>query len=278
MNKVANALSQTGTAFSSDDDPDLIKDAAPFSLKLMESVLAENPKHTGLLTATASGFTQYAFAFVQEDADELEATDFEAAEKLRKRALRLYMRAQRYGMRGLETKHPDFGENLLRDPKKTVLQTSKKDVPLLYWTAAAWGSVISLSKDNPKIVGQIPAMEALIDRALELDEGYANGSIHTFLITYEMSRARASGEPAARARKHFERAMELSQGKDASPLVAFAEAVTIQIQDQKKFESLLNRAVAIDPGVDPQNRLVNLVMQRRARWLLSRKSELFLSN
>jgi predicted anti-sigma-YlaC factor YlaD len=278
MNKVADALAQTGTAFSSDDDPQLIKDAAPFSLKLMESVLAENPNHTELLTATASGFTQYAFAFVQQDADELESSDLEAAEALRKRALRLYIRAQKYGLRGLETKHPRFRENLLLAPKKTVLQAGKKEVPLLYWTAAAWGSIISLSKDHPEIVGQIPAMEALIDRALELDESYANGSIHTFLITYEMSRAQASGDPAERARKHFERAMELSKGKDASPLVAMAESVMIQIQDMSEFESLLNRALAIDPNADPNNRLVNLVMQRRARWLLSRKAELFLTN
>jgi len=37
--------------------------------------------------------------------------------------------------------------------------------------------------------------------------------------------------------------MELSHGEDASPLVALAEAVTIQIQDVKEFESLLNRAL-----------------------------------
>src|SRR5262245_35974865 len=75
MNKASDALSKSGSTFASDDDPELIKAAAPFSLKLMESVLAENPKHAGLLTALASGFTQYSFAFVQEDADEIEAQD-----------------------------------------------------------------------------------------------------------------------------------------------------------------------------------------------------------
>jgi hypothetical protein len=63
---------------------------------------------------------------------------------------------------------------------------------------------------------------------------------------------------------------------DASPLVALAEAVTIQKQDVKEFESLLNRALAINPDANPETRLLNTVMQRRARWLLSRKSELFL--
>ena len=276
LNKAADALAQSGTTFSSDDDPELIKAAAPFSLKLMESFLAENPRHQGLLVAAASGFTQYAYAFVQEEGDEIEPTDLAAADVLRTRARRLYLRAQRYGLRGLEVKHPGFEKNLLTNPKAAVGIATKSDVALLYWTAAAWGSTIGLSKDNPQMLGQIPAMEALIDRALELDESYGNGSIHTFLISYEMIRPGPVEEQASRARKHFERAMELSKGTDASPLVALAEAVTIQTQEAKEFDSLLNRALAIDPDANPDIRLENLVMQRRARWLLSRKAELFL--
>src|SRR5216684_3240802 len=82
LNKAADALARSGSTFSIDDDPELIKAAAPFSLKLMESFLAENPRHTGLLAAAASGFTQYAFAFVQEEADEVEPADLAAAEAL----------------------------------------------------------------------------------------------------------------------------------------------------------------------------------------------------
>ncbi len=276
MNKASDALAASGNTFASDDDPELIKAAAPFSLKLMESFLAENPKHGGLLTATASGFTKYAFAFVQQDADELEERDLAAAEALRNRARKLYLRAQRYGLRGLEVKHAGFANALLANPKAAVRQIRKDEVPLLYWTAAAWGSAISLSKNNPELIAQIPAMEALIDRALELNESYESGAIHGFLISYEMSRQGIMGDPAARSRQHFARALELSGGKDASPLVALAEAVTIKKQDAKEFESLLNRALAINPDANPDTRLVNTIMQRRARWLLSRKSDLFL--
>ena len=274
--KAADAVAQSGTTFASDDDPELVKAAAPFSLKLMESLLAENPRHEGLLTATASGFTQYSYAFVQEEADEVEPTNFAAAEKMRVRARRLYLRAQRYGMRGLEVRHPGFEKALLANPKSAVHVATKADVPLLYWTAAAWASAISLSKDNPDLIGQIPAMEALIDRALELNESYGDGAIHSFLISYEMSRPGAAGDPAARARQHFDRAMVLSHGNSAAPLVSLAEAVTIQKQNVKEFESLLNQALAINPDAQPDIRLLNTVMQRRARWLLSRKSELFL--
>jgi hypothetical protein len=276
LNQVADAVAGSGTTFASDEDPDLIKAATPFSLKLMESLLAETPRHQGLLSAAASGFTQYAFAFVHQEADELEARDLAAAEALRTRARRLYLRAQTYGLRGLEVEHSGFPNALLADPRAAVRAATRADVPLLYWTAIAWAAAISLSKDTPELVAQIPAMEALMDRALELDESYGRGAIHTFLVTYEMSRQGAPGDPAARARAHFERAMALSEGKNAAPLVALAEAVAVRRQDLKEFESLLNRALAVNPNADPDTRLLNLVMQRRAHWLLSRKAELFL--
>src|SRR3974390_3799716 len=78
INKVGDALASGGTTFASDDDPELVKAAVPFSLKLMESLLEESPQHKGLLLASASGFTQYAYAFVQQDADELKEKDGKA--------------------------------------------------------------------------------------------------------------------------------------------------------------------------------------------------------
>src|SRR5512136_3105585 len=144
VNKVGDALADGGTTFASDDDPELIKAAVPFSLKLMESLLAENPRHEGLLLATASGFTQYSYAFVQEDADELEDKDFTAAEEMRGRARRLYLRARNYGLRGLEVRHKGFEKALRADAKKAAGTATVKDVALLYWTALSWAGAISL--------------------------------------------------------------------------------------------------------------------------------------
>ena len=92
-----------------------------------------------------------------------------------------------------------------------------------------------------------------------------------------MSRQGAEGKPEDRARKHFDRAMELCGGQLAGPLVALAEAVSVRNQNVTEFKELLNRALAINPDAKPEWRLVNLVMQRRARWLLSRTDELFLT-
>src|SRR6266852_3578127 len=100
VNKLGNALASGGSTFTSDEDPELVRDALPFSLKLIESLLAESPRHRGLLLAAASGFTPYAYAFVQEEADEIEDRDLEKATALRIRARRLYLRARDYGIRG----------------------------------------------------------------------------------------------------------------------------------------------------------------------------------
>jgi predicted anti-sigma-YlaC factor YlaD len=276
VNRLGDALAGGGVTFAVDDDPELVQAAVPFSLKLMESLLAESPEHEGLLLAAASGFTQYAYAFVQQEADEVEGDNLARSTALRARARRLYLRARNYGLRGLEAGHEGFRAKLCAAPREAVRLASRQDVPLLYWTAASWAAAISLSKDDPAMIGEIPQVEALMDRALALDEGFGQGSIHSFFITYEMARSGAPGDPAARARRHFERAMALARGTQAAPLVSFAEAVCVQKQELQEFDELLQRALKINPDAHPETRLTNLVMQRRARWLLARRDELFL--
>jgi predicted anti-sigma-YlaC factor YlaD len=275
-NKLGNALAGSGTTFSSDNDPDLIASAAPFSLKLMESLLAESPNHRGLLLATSSGFTQYAYLVLQEPADEMESRDIEGSTALRKRARLLYLRARDYGLRGLETRHKDFARALRKDPKPAVAVCDKRDVAFLYWTAAAWGSAISVSKESPDLIADQTIVEALIDRAAALDPEFSDGAIQEFLVTYEPVRPGGGKDYEARSKPHFDRAVELTHGQMAGPYVSFAESISIASQNRAQFETMLNDALAIDSDSRPGWRLENVVMQRRARWLLSREDDLFL--
>ncbi len=275
VNSIADSLASTGDTFASDNDPELIREAAPFSLKLMESVLAETPNHRGLLTSASSAFTQYAYAFIMQDADETETHDIQAANKLRDRARKLLIRARDYGLRGLDVAHPGFSKLVHDDTKRAMMIATKDDVPLMYWTVSAWAAAITISKDDPSLVADQNIVEAFIDRALVLDESYGYGAIHSLLVSYEPVRRGVAGTPESRALPHFKRAVELSEGLMAAPYLALAESVSIQKQDKKEFESLLNAALAIDADKKPQWRLANLIMQRRARWLLSRAGDLF---
>ena len=273
--KLADALAGQGRSVGTDDDPDLVRDAAPFQLKLQEGLLETVPNHRGLLLATCSGFAQYAFAFVQQDADEAEAVDVEKARALRERARRLYLRATRYGLRGLQAGRPGFASRLASDPGAAAAECGLPDAALLYWTAASWLSAIALSKDRPETVADLPQPMALARRALEVDESFGKGALQTLWITLAMTRPGSAARNALEAREHFDRAVALSGGASAGPFVTLAEAVEVPLQDRAAFVAALRRALAIDADGHPENRLETLVMQRRARWLLARADELF---
>lgn len=275
INRVSDALADGGDTFASDNDPDLVRDASPFSLKMMESLLAENPRHRGLLLAATKGFTQYAYAYVQQHADEIEATDVTAAYVERDRARRMYLRARDYGLRGLSLKQPDFLDQLRADPQAAVKTTSPEDIGLLYWTGAAWAAAIAAGKDDPFLVADLPAAEALIMRAYGIDDAYENGAIHVFLISYEMSRSSVMADAEEKARRHFDRAVTLSEGRQAAPYVALAEAVTVPAQNRGEFTRLLQQALTINVDERPDWRLANLIMQQRARRLLASTDEYF---
>lgn len=271
IDRAADALAEGGSAFASDDDPQLVREAVPFSLKTIESLIEASPKNEKLLLAACRGFTQYSYAFVQQDADRLEDKNVKAAQAQARRARKLYARARAYGLRGLDARHPGF----LKDPSKTLAATTKADVPLLYWTAAAWAAEISLSKENPDAVADAPQMLALADRAAALDDTYDEGAIPSLLIALEMVRQGGQGDPATRARGRFERAVALSGKAQASPYVSYAESVAVPLQDKAQFESMLKTALAIDPDAVPRHRLANLILQDRARWLLAHRDSLF---
>jgi predicted anti-sigma-YlaC factor YlaD len=275
---VADAFgSAGGNAYASDDDPDLVRDAVPFGLKTMEALLETHPEHEGLLTSLASGFTQYSFAFVDDEADALEMAGKPAqARPVRERARRLYLRARDYGLRGLEARHKGSAAKLreIRDLEPTLAALNKDDLPLVYWTAASWALAIGSGLDDMALVAQLPAPGALMQRALAIDEAWDQGSLHEFFVSWEPARA-PTPEGFAAAKRHLDRALELSRGKRLGPLVAYAEAVCVPKQDRAEFDRLLRQVLAADARADAPNRLANVLAQRRARMLLDHAEDLF---
>lgn len=274
VNILGNALSEGTSSFGRDDDPEFVRDAVPFALKTIESLIEQSPKHRGLLTAACSGFTEYAYAFVQQEADFVEAQDFDRAKEMRARAKKLYLRALGYGMRALEVEFPGFRDQLRKDPDAALAKMAKKHVPMLYWTGAAWSAAFAINKADSELSADQTLMEKIMQRALALDEAWGMGSIHDFFISWEGGHASAGGS-YEKARLHFERAVALSKGLRAGPYVSLAESVSVGTQNKKEFQEILNTALKIDVNQAPDERLANVVSQRRARWLLGRMDELF---
>ncbi len=277
INSVADTLSKSGGTFASHSDPELIRDAVPFSLTLVESLLVEVPKHRGLLLTACAGFTRYAYAFVDRDAEMLKMDDYTRHAKLQDRARMMYLRGREYCLRSLELGYPGITGKLAENPRDAVAVLQKKDVPLIYWTGASWGKAVALSLDRPALAGDLPTVQALVRHALSLDESFNAGAIHEMMITLESLPADMGGN-RERARRHYDRALELTHGNAAAPFISYAMGVLLPQQQRVEFVAHIKKAIEVDVNREPRLRLANILAQQYAQYLLDHLDELFLSD
>ena len=274
IGRLGAELARGDSAWSRDDDPQLIAEAFPFALKTLETLAAGAPDNPDLQLATCRGFASYAAAFVAPAAESVPAAEFERARAIQQRALRLHLRALGYCRRALEQRLPGAGADLARSPEGALAAARREDVELLYWTGAAWGSAIALGTDRPELVADLPAVRALFGRAGALDPDWGAGALDEAWISLEALPAALGGSPE-RARERLERAVARSGGRRASPWVTWAASAAVAAQDRAGFRRALETALAIDPDASPDDRLPNLVAQERARRLLARADEMF---
>ncbi len=275
VNSLADALSgSTGGAMGSDEDMDFVGEAVPFALKMMEIIRDQAPDHVGIHQALASGFTQYGMVYVQFPAEQVKYDDFPTYQAGLERARKIFLRANRYAMSGMELLYPGFDEQLYADTDAALARVEADQVGMLYWLGASWLAAISNAREHPELIGELPLAAAILHRCEELDEGWDRGAIHEVLISLEPSLPMPGGDQ--RAEQHYARAMELSGGVKASPHVSLATSICIRKQDRARFEQLLGEALAVDIEASPNDRLANEYAQRKARFLLDHVHDLFL--
>ena len=253
----------------SEDDLLLARDASAFYLKLSESLAQEVPDHLPLAQALASGFTQYAYAFVAFEAERIEARDSRAAQALRVRAASLYARGKRHAMAALERSQPGFRQALQSSDPRDWPRIRPEQVALAYWAAASWGGQISMSKDSPETVADLPLAVRLAGLAYAAEPGYGQGALAGLMASFESARP---GGSSAQALHYFDQAIQLGGDHSAGPLVAKAEGVALPAGDRAAFEALLRQALGVS-AAHPD--LQNAVMRERAQWLLASADDLF---
>jgi predicted anti-sigma-YlaC factor YlaD len=267
LNHVADTLATPGQDL--EDDIQLAREASAFYLKLSESVLRETPGNLKLAESVAAGFTQYAYAFVSFEADQLQSKDAKAAQRMKERAARLYARANGHAMTALEKTTPGFTKALMNLGPGGSLRLTDAQVGVAYWAAASWGGLISLSKDDPDKVADLPVAMKLAKLAWETKPDHGRGSLSSLMGTFE---AASPGGSLALADKYFDQAIAQSQGQSAGPWVAKAESIALAKNDPPSFERWLKEAIRIS---DAHRNLENQVMRARAAWLLEVMDDLF---
>lgn len=264
---VADELAGQGQA--EEEDLGLARDAAAFYLKLSESVLRQALGHPALAEAVASGFTQYAYAFVAFEAEKLEVTDVRAAARQRQRAARLYQRAQRHAMAALELQQPGLARALAAPAGTAPLRLAPQQVGLAYWAAASWGAFIASSKDQPEVVADLPLAMRLAQLAFDTAPDHGQGSLALLMAQFELARP---GGTAASAERYLARADSASGTPAPATLVVRAESLAMPAGDREGFERLLRQAIV---AAMPRRDLASQVLRERAQWLLDTVDDRF---
>lgn len=259
---VGAILEDVARSSSKQSDISVIREGTPAYLMLIDGLIEAYPQHEELLVAGAKAYSSYAAIFMEED---------------REKAKRLYLKAKQYGLQAL-SKLERFKELLPKhvDEFTTCLADfSKRDVPALFWAASSWGSWISLSTDSVEAMAEIPKVLCLMERVMELDEGFYYGGPHLFMAVYHVSRPKAYGGDPERARRHFEKAFELSQEKFLMAHVLYAKYYARQTFDRELFVSTLKRVLDAPADSVPELTLLNTMAKHQARALLDQVNDYF---
>ncbi len=266
IRQAADEMSQQSV---DEEDIGLAREASAFYLKLSESLLRAVPGHVALAQSVTSGLTQYAYAFLSNEADRLESHQLQQAQVLRVRAARMFERAQKQGWAALSLRHPEMPSQLLSINAGAALRLQPDEVGLAYWTAAAWGGQISLSKDAPDVVADLPLVVNLATWAWQTNPAYGDGALASLMGTLELSRP---GGSRSRALAYWDQAIEISGGQSPGPYVAKAEGWAVDQQDRAAFEAWLKKAIQVSQG---KRDLSSQIMRERAQWLLSIADDIF---
>ena len=246
------------TVVNMSNDVDLMRDGLPASLIQMDGFIKSDPNNKLLLKAAESYFG-YAFSFV-EDVN-------------KPRASALYLKARDYALRALK-KHRQFDEQA-PDLNDMLADCGKQDVPALYWTVSSWLAWIALNVDNPEALMDLPKVEAMLQRLVELDETYYYGMAHAMLGSFYASQPRNMGGNPEKANIHFQKAFKLSGSKFLAAQLMYAKFYAVQIQDKALFVKTLSEIIATPVNSFPERNLANEVAKRKAKDLLEKVDTLF---
>ena len=282
VNTQADVMARASPVVEEQTDYEFARTSIPATLTQIDGLLRVSPENETLLLLAVRGFASYAYSFIEDDMEQAELSgDYQRADYQRGRARRMYLKAKRLGLQLLAIVEADFPEKLQRDPDtlKQFLDaefTDASDAPALFWTGYAWGSAINVSRDNPELIADLPFPLVLVERALALDETYYHAAGHVFLGVAKSSAGTSMGGNPEQGRKHFERALALTNRKASIVHVKYAQSYAVQVQDKKLFSALLGEVLAAPITAGTRLSLANTVARRRARRLHSQADTLIL--
>lgn len=253
------------TATNQNADVELVRNAMPAMLIQMDGFIRVSPENRYLLVSAAEANLGYAFLFVED--------------KDRRRARELYAKAREYALRNLKT-NETFRQALEQDDLQVYTEAlktiHKRDIAALYMATNSWLQWINLSHaENSDVLKDLPRVEAMMDRLLELDDTFYYGGVHALMGVYAISRPDMFGGRSDEAQAQFQEAFEISESKFLLWHFLYAKYYAVQTKDRDLFVTTLNRIIETPDGILPDQAFANAAVKLKAKDLLQRVDDYF---
>lgn len=257
----SNLAENLSHAILNSNDIETVAAGGPAYLLMVDGLVHGDPDNLSLLCSAANLYSAYTGIFVKDKV----------------RAKKLTDKALDYGFLAVCARRADTCS--IRNSKfkafvNAISETNVKDVPALYALGTAWAGWIKAHSDDLNAVAELSRVESIMERIVELDETYQDGSAHYYLGVFSTLFPPALGGRPEVGRKHFERAIEISDGRNLMVKVTFAEKYARLMFDRKLHDRLLQEVLKSDPN-RPGYTLINTLAQQEAKKLLDSADDYF---
>lgn len=243
------------------DDLQLVEQGLPAYLLMVDGFIVNWPESEGLLRSGANLYSSYAGLFVEDD----------------KRARKLTDQALDYSLRAACVEHDelcDLRSLSVPELEKVLADMDADDVPILYNLGTTWAGYIQVRSSDWNAIGSLGRVNVLLEHSVALDEDYKQGQGHMYIGVMNSFLPKSMGGRPDKAKKHFEKAIALSDGDNLLAKVLYAEHYARLAFDRELHDRLLNEVLEADPHRDGLT-LQNVYAQEEARTLLNESDDYF---
>ena len=257
-NGMADNLS---AAILNQDDPETVRDGAPAYLLMMDSFVTGSPGDAAMLSAASELYAAYGIVFVD---------DAERARRLTKRSLRY----ARQAMCAINDDTCALWDQTFEAFEAGLNRTVRRDAPTLFTLGLSWLAYVQAHSDDWSALADLPKAEAVLMRVRALDAVLHAGDVEHYLAILNTLRPPALGGQFDKGRAYYERAIELTRGRNLSVKVDYARFYARTLYDRELHDRLLNEVLEANPEQDGLT-LFNTLAQREARAMLDSADDYF---
>lgn len=256
--------------FEQEADVDTAEISGLAMIKTLEVFNFQNPSNKNYLNLLARSYATYAFGFFETRMLQYQFTDPDKYNMYVERAKGFYRKGKLYGMDLLQRKDEGLVKAMAKglDPlRKKINKYDRYEIEPVFWTAFNWGSYINLNKDDITVVADLPLVEALMARIVQVYPTFYFGAPHLFYGVYYASRPAMLGGDPKKALTSFEEASKVTGGRSLMVYALEAQFLAVQTMDRGLFDDMMAKIDAGKVEALPEQRLANALAKQRVKYL-----------